>query len=109
MKELFKNPYLQTACLFAAVVTVLGWVDPTVAGKLDDAFKPITTAKGDIMSVLTNVVGPAVVVLGVASGAILMVAKREWLKFSGFAVLSGIGLSVAEKIGEWVKTLTTSS
>ena len=87
MKSLIKNPYLQSVCLFATVAVVMLWADPSMAGKLDDAFKPITTAKDDFMSVLTTIVGPAVVVLGVASGGLLMAFKREWIKYSGFAIM----------------------
>ncbi len=109
MKSFIKNPYLQTICLFTFFAAVMVWADPSIAGKLDDAFKPVTTAKNDFMSVLTNIVGPAVVVLGVASGGVLMAFKREWIKYSGFAILSGVIICMAEKVGEWVQGFATSA
>lgn len=109
LKKVFENAYLQSAILFAAVVMVIGWVDPTTAGKLDEAFKPVTTAKKDIMSVMTTIVGPSVVVLSVAIGGVLMAVKREWIKYAFFGIGAGLCISIAEKVGDWVQALTTSS
>lgn len=109
LKKLLNNAYLHTGCIWAIAIVVMCWVDPTVAGKLDDAFKPIATAKTDIMSVMTTIVGPSVVVLSVAVGGVLMAVKREWIKYAFFGVCAGLCISIAEKVGEWVKTLTTSA
>ncbi|WP_285905025.1 hypothetical protein [Pseudodesulfovibrio pelocollis] len=109
LKKIIDNAYLQSAILFAAVVMVIGWVDPTAASKLDAAFKPIDTAKSDIMSVMTSIVGPSVVVLSVAIGGVLMAIKREWIKYAFFGIGAGLCISMAEKVGDWVKSLTTSA
>lgn len=105
VKKFFSNPCVLTLCLALVVVGIMASLDPAFAGNLDSAFEPVTTAKDDIMDVIKNIIGPAVIVLSVALGGILLVFRREWIKFAFYGLICGVVIAIAPNVGTWVTDL----